>query len=114
MTQSATYSSSPVLGDGPVPALARNNGGDAPVLEPEEEPAGLRPEDGLIREAGEDGLKGIDGHTLGADIVDHRAEPDKQTFEIILTGLFDLGAVDGNVVEDKFLRLHQVFEIKAE
>ena len=67
----------PVLGDGPVPALARDNGGDAPVLEPEEEPAQLRPEDGLVREAGEDGLEGIDGDTLCADLVDHRAEPDK-------------------------------------
>ena len=31
------------------------------------------------------------------------AEPDEQAFEIVLAGLLDLGAVDGDVVEDQFL-----------
>ena len=39
-------------------------------------------------------------------------EPEEQSFEIVFAGLFDLGALDENVVEDQFFVRDQLFQIK--
>ena len=73
---------------------------------------GLRPEDRLVAETGEDGFERVDGDPLCPDLVDHRAEPDEEPFEIVLAGLFDLGAFDRDMVEDQFLLLDKLVEIE--
>lgn len=101
-----------VLGDRQVPAFARDNSSHTPVLEPVEEPAQLRPEDRLVGKAGEKGFKGVNGHPFCTDLIDHRAEPDEQAFEVVLAGLLDLGAFNDNVIEDQSLPADKVVKIE--
>jgi len=76
MTQSATYSSRPYLVIVRSPTLAGDNSSYTTILEPEKEPAQLRPEDRFIAKAGEESFQGIDRDTFRADLVDHRPEPE--------------------------------------
>ena len=59
-----------VAGQGALAALAGDDGGDALVLEPAEQPAQLGAQDGLVGQAGEERLDRVQHHALGADGVD--------------------------------------------
>src|SRR5581483_12177720 len=72
-----------------VAALRGDDGGDALVLQPAEEPPQLAPQDGGVREAGEERFDRIEGDPLGSDRVDGVAEPDEEPFEVVLAGLLD-------------------------
>eukprot|EP00825_Cyclidium_porcatum_P000562 TRINITY_DN10187_c0_g1_i3.p4 TRINITY_DN10187_c0_g1~~TRINITY_DN10187_c0_g1_i3.p4 ORF type:complete len:140 (-),score=5.72 TRINITY_DN10187_c0_g1_i3:93-512(-) len=101
-----------VLGDRPVTAFARDDCCHAPFFQPEEEPAQFRPEDRFVGKAGEEGFQRVNGDPFCTDFVDHCAEPDEQAFEVILAGLFDLGSVDGDVVEDQFFLADEFVEVE--
>ena len=62
----------PVLGDGPVAPLTRDNGRDAPVFHPEEEPSQLRPEDRFIAKPEKIASSVSMAIRLRADLIDHR------------------------------------------
>ena len=94
MTQSLTYSSRPCRVRVFLALLAGDDGGDALVLEPAEEPPELGPHDALVRKAGEERLDGVQDHALGADRVDHGAQTDEQALEVVFAGLFDLAPLD--------------------
>ena len=52
--------------------LAGDDGRDALLLEPAEQPAQLRPQDRLVGQAGEQRLDGVQHDALGPDLLDHR------------------------------------------
>ena len=98
ITQSLTYSSRPWRVSVLLALLAGDDGGDALVLEPAEEPAQLGAQDGLVGQAGEERLEGVEHDALGADGVDGVAEADEQAFQVVFAGLLDLAALDADVV----------------
>ena len=59
-----------LAGQRPVAALAGDDGGDALVLEPAEQPAQLGAQDRLVGQAAEQRLDGVEHDPLGADGVD--------------------------------------------
>ena len=57
----------PVAGEGFCAALACDHRGQALILQPAEEAPQFRPQDGMVGDAGEEGLDRIQHHALGAD-----------------------------------------------
>ena len=97
----------PLLGQQAVAALAGDQRGDAFVLQPPEQPPQLRAEDGVVLEAREQRLDGVEDDAFGADGVDRVIEPDEQPFEVVLAGFLDLAALHAHVVDRELLRLDQ-------
>ena len=114
MTASETYSSSPCRVSSPVAALARDHGGDALVLQPPEQPSQLRPEDGVVLQAGKQRLDRVEDDALGADGSNRVVEADEQPFEIVLAGFLDLAAFDAHVVDRELPRRDQLRQVEAE
>ena len=79
--------------------LAGDDGGDALVLEPAEEPAQLGAQDGFVGQAGEERLEGVEHDALGADAVNGVAQADEQALQVVFAGLLDLAALDADVVD---------------
>ena len=92
-----------VAGQRALAPLAGDDGGDALVLEPAEQPAELGPQDGGVGQAAEQDLDGVQHDALGADRVDGVAEADEQPFEVVLAGLLDLAPLDVDVVHGELL-----------
>ena len=113
-TQSETYSSRPCRVSVPLAALGGDDGGDALLLEPAEEPPQFGAQDGVVGQAAEQRLQRVEHDALGADGVNRMAQPDEQSFEVVLAGLLDLAALDVNVVDRQLLLRDQVIEIEAE
>ena len=103
-----------VAGERVLAALAGDDRGDAAVLQPAEQAPQLGPEDGVVGEAGEERLDGVEHDPLGADRVDGMAEADEQALEVVLAGLLDLAALDVDEVERDLLLPHQLVEVEAE
>jgi hypothetical protein len=114
MTQSATYSSKPVARQCAFAALAGDDGGDAPGLEPLEQPAQFGAQHLLVFQAAEERLDGVHNNALGADRVDGKSEADEQTFEIVFAGLGDLRAVELDVVDGKLFLGDQLLDVVVE
>ena len=104
----------PLAGERAVAALAGDDGGHALVLEPAEQPAQLRAQDGGVGQAAEERLDGVEHDALGADRVDGVAQADEQAFEVVLAGLLDLAALDVDVIDQQLLLLGQVLQVEAE
>ena len=84
-------------------ALAGDDGSDAFLLEPLEQPAQFGAQQLLVFQAAEKRLDGVDNDAFGADRVDGKAEADEKTFEIVFASLGDLGALDLDVVDGELL-----------
>jgi hypothetical protein len=107
----------PLAGERAVAALARDHGGDAPVLEPAEQPPQLGPQDRVVREAAEQALDRVEHDALGAERVDRVAQPHEQAAEVVVAGLVDLAALDAHVVDQDALaplELRQVHPERAD
>ena len=111
------------IGDVFLQALARqprfatlrgDDGGDALVLEPAEEPAQLGAQDGFVGQAGEEGLDGVQHDALGVDRVNGLAQPDEQPFQVELAGFLDLAALDADIVHNDLLLEGQLGEVESE
>ena len=104
----------PLPGQQALAALARDHGGDALVLQPPEQPPQLRPEDGVVLQAGKQRLDGVEDDALGAHRPNRVIEPDEQPFEVVLARFLDLAAFHAHVVDGELLRLDQLREVEAE
>ncbi len=78
ITQSLTYSSRPWRVSVLAALLAGDDRGHALVLEPAEQPAQFRPQDGLVGQPGEQRLQGVEHDPLGADRCRSSRQPDEQ------------------------------------
>jgi len=74
----------------------------------------LRPQDGVVLQARQERFNRGEDDALRADRPNRVVEPDKQPFEIVFAGLFDLATLDADVVDRELLRLDQLGEVKAE
>jgi hypothetical protein len=101
-------------GQGAIATLARDDGGDALVLQPPEQPSQLRPEDGVVLQAGKQRFDGVEDDAPGSDGPNRVVEPDEQPFEIVLACFLDLAAFHAHVVDRELLRLDQLREVEAE
>ena len=79
--------------------FASDDGSHAAILQPAKEPTQLRAQDGVIWQPGEERLNRIEHHAFRADGLDGVPQPDEQTFEIVLTRLFDLAALDMDIIK---------------
>ena len=77
--------------------------GDALLFEPAEQPPQFGPQDGRVREAGEEGFNRIQDDPLGPDRVDGVAQANEQALQVILARLLDLAPLDANVVQGELL-----------
>ena len=104
----------PVPRDRRLALFAGNDGRHAAILQPAEQPAQLRAQDGVIWQSGEQRLDRVEHDAFRADGIDGVAETDEEPFEIVLAGLLDLAAFDMDVIEqDHFLR-GELVQIEAE
>src|SRR5262245_29732451 len=113
ITQSETYSSRPCRVS-PLASFGRDKSRDALVLEPAEQAAELGPQDGLVGQAAEQRFQRVQHDPLGPDGVDGQPQPDEEGLQVVLAGLFNLAALDVDVVEGQLLLLHQLVEIEPE
>src|SRR4029450_12286728 len=74
----------------------------------------LGPQDTGIGEPSEEGLNGIQEHTLGANRINGVAEPHKQPLKVILTRFLDLAGVKVDVIESQFFFGHELWQVKSE
>ena len=96
------------------PALGRDDGGHALVLEPAEQPAQLGAQNRLIGQACEQRLERVQDHALGPYGVDREVEAHEQPLQVVLAGLLYLAAFDIDVFERDFLPPDQSRQIEAE
>ena len=96
------------------PALGRDDGGDAFVLQPAEKPAQLGAQDAFIGQAGEQRFERVQHHAFGADGFDRVIEANEQAFQVILAGLLDFTALDLDAIEYNLLAPDQARQVKAE
>ena len=104
----------PVAGERAVAALAGDDRRDPLVLEPAEQPAQLRAQDGVVGQAAEERLDGVEHDALGPERVDGVAQADEEAFEVVLAGLLDLAALDVDVVHQQLVLLGQLVQVEAE
>src|SRR5215467_14163757 len=81
-----------------VAKFGRDHRGDACILQPMEEPAQLCADNTLIAQAEKEKFDRIQQHTLGFDLVDGCPPADTQSLQVVLSGFFDLPALDVNIV----------------
>ena len=103
-----------LLGQQTLAALARDQGRDALVLQPPEQPPQLRPENRVVLETREERLDGVEDDALRTDRSNRVIEPDEQAFEIVLAGFLDLAALHADVVDGELLRLDQLRKVEPE
>jgi hypothetical protein len=84
------------------------------VLQPAKEPTQLGAEHGVVRQAGEQRLEGVERDALRADRIDRVRKPDEEPFEVVLPGLLDLAALDADVVDCDLAVVHEPVEVEAE
>ena len=82
-----------------IPAFRGDDGGDAFVFQPAEKAFQFAAQDAMIGQAGKERLDGIEDDALGADGIDGVAQAKEQPFEVIVSGFFDLVALDIDVIE---------------
>ena len=90
-------------GEGAGAALRRDDGRHVPGLQPAEEAAQLRAQQVRVGQAREQALDGVEHDALGADGVDGVAQANEQSFQVVLAGLLDLGALDAHEVDEELL-----------
>ncbi len=103
-----------VAGQALLPALGGDDGRHAPVLEPAEEAAKLGPEDGLVRQAREEGLHRVEDDAPRPHGLDGVSEPRKETLEVVLARLLDLASLDVYVIDGEFLPPCEGFDVEPE
>ena len=84
------------------------------LLEPTEQPPQFGPQDGRVREAGEQGFNRVQDDPLGPNRVDGVPETNEQAFQVILACLLDLAPLDANVIQREFLLAHQFVQVEAQ
>jgi hypothetical protein len=103
-----------VAGQRGLAALAGDDRRDAAILQPAQQAPQLGAQHGVVGQAGEQRLDGVEHHALRADAVDRVAQADEQAFEVVLAGLLDLVALDVDVVDRDFLLRLQLVEVDAQ
>ena len=93
--------------------FAGDDGGDALILEPAEEPAQFGAQDALIGQARKEGFDCVDDDAFGAHLLDHVVEAYKQALQVVFAGFLDLAALDADVVYRQELAADQVVQIVA-
>ena len=83
----------PVPGERVAGPLAGHHGGDGTVLEPPEQPAQLRPHDGLARERAEQPFNGVEHDPLGPDALDGVVDQGEQRLKVELPRLDDFRGI---------------------
>ena len=101
-------------GEGPLAALARDDGRDALLLQPAEQPSQLGAEDRRRSSAPRTAIRWCRGPRAWRRRADRITEPDEQPFEIVLAGLLDLAAFHAHVVDRQLLRGDQLGQVEAE
>lgn len=100
--------------EGAVAALGGDDRGDPAVLQPAEEAAELGAEDGLVGEAREERLQGVEDDAPRAHRVDGEREADEEPVEVELPRLLDLGPLDADVLDDDPALGREAVEVEAE
>ena len=100
MTQSETYSSSPWRVSVPCPAFAGDDRGHALVLQPAEQAAQLGAQDGLVATSRRRGPRSYPAPPAWRRWSRWRAQADEQPFQVVLAGLFDLAALDVDMIDE--------------
>ena len=95
-------------------AFGGDDGGDAAVAHPAEQPPQFGAQDAGVLEAAKQGFDGVEHHALGADLLDGVFEAHEQALEIVFAGFLDLAAIDVDVVDDELLLRDQRVEVIAE
>ena len=83
------------------------------VLEPAEQPANLGAQNSRVPETRKKRFHSIEHDALRADALHRMLETDKQTLEVVLAGLFDLGGLDIDVIHEELFGLHEMLQIEA-
>ncbi len=104
----------PVARQGAVAALAGDDRGDPPLLEPAEEPPQLGTQYADIGQGGKERLEGIEHHPFGADGVDGIAKSDEKSLQVVFAGLLDLAADDAHMVDGQPLFGDQRRHVKTQ
>ena len=102
-----------VARQGDLAAFARNDDREPAIAQPAEQPPQLRPEDRLVLQPGKERLDRVQDDALGLDGLDSMIETDEQALEAVLPGLFDLAAVDVDVVDHEAPLLDQPGQVEA-
>lgn len=102
-----------VAGQRPLSRFDGDYGGDALVLQPPEQPAQLRAQDVVVAETGEQRFERVTDDPLGADGLNRALQADKQPFEMILAGLFDLTPFHANIIHRQLLARAESRQIKT-
>src|SRR5687767_7688841 len=84
-------------------SFTRDNGCHALLFEPAKEATEFGAYDCFVKKCGKQSFQRIEDDTFCTDLVDCISQPQEESFEIVLTGLFDLGALDKYVVEQQLL-----------
>ena len=96
------------MGHSPVAAFRGHDRGHAFALQPAEQALQFSPDNGMVRQRGEKHIDGIQRYTLGADGVDRMTKTDEQPFQVVFSRLFDLAALDLDMIDYQFLVFYQI------
>ena len=114
MTQSETYSSSPLPRERVDTAFPGDDGRDAALLQPAKQAPQFSTEDTCIAESSKERLDGIEHDATRTSGTEGVIETNEEAFEIVFASLLDLRALDSNVFQREALALDQIGEIVAE
>ena len=88
-------------------AFAGDDRGDAPLLEPGEQPAQLGAQHRRIAEAGKQRFDGVEDDAPRANRAQRMVQTNEEPFEVVFAGLLDLRALDADVFEREALPLRR-------
>jgi hypothetical protein len=102
-----------IAGESPVAALAGDDGCYPAVLQPGEEPAQFRSQDGGVGQGPEQRFDRVDHHPLRADGIDGGTEPEEQALQIPFSDDLDVWG-QGHVIDDELSLRHKLAEVETE
>ena len=94
--------------------LAGDDGSQAAILDPTEQPPQLGSEDRNVGQSGEQRLDGVEHDPFSADRVDSVSKSNEQPLEVVLTALLDLAPLDMDVVDRDLAIGDEAVELVAE
>jgi hypothetical protein len=103
----------PMPGERSVAPFPGDNRRHALFLEPLEQPPQFGPQDGRVRQSGEQGFNRIQHDPLGPNRVDGVPQADEQAVEVILARFLDLAPLDADVIQRELLLTHQFVQVEA-
>ena len=101
-------------GQGPLPLLAGDDGGDPLGFEKTKEPPQLRPQNHFIGKAAKEGFEGIEHDPPGADGVDGVPDANEESFQVVFARLLDFAPLDVHVVKIELFAGHQSVQVEPE